>query len=354
MTFELRRAAVGDYRRLSDLLREVRGAQDAPLDANELPLYLHGPDRHAYVFGEAGAIEGLALLRDPQSQGADLIDVTAFHVHSAARRRGLGRRTLQALRQRYPQAWRVPRSTEADSTAAAFWRSVAPPAAAPRAGRLKPSTDRTAAPAAWLLLPPTFSAEAALGQPTGHIRLAAHTPAWTALYAQECRRIEAALENLVLEVQHIGSTAVPNLHAIPTLDMAVVVDAGTLSISLDRLQAIGYRQGGRAFERNGYLLEKVGLRGRTHSIHLLPKTAQQCPDAVLARDHLRTNVAARAEYQVIRRHLALAHPRDLRAYAKAKTAALAALVTQARARRAVLARAGFAFPLNPQRPAVAG
>lgn len=354
MTFQLRRAAIGDHERLRELLREGRDAQDGPIDPRELPLHLHlhGPDRHAYVFGECGAIDGVALLRDPDPHGGDVIDVAAFHVHAAARRRGLGRRASQVLRQHYPQAWRVQRPKE-DSAEAAFWRSVAPPAALPT-GRGKPSTDLAPAPTAWLLLPPSFGAEAALGPPAGSIRLAAHTPAWAALYAQEQHRIETALARLVREVQHIGSTAVPNLHAVPTIDMVVGVDAGTLSASLDRLQAIGYREGGRSFERNGYLLEKQGARGRTHSLHLLPWTAQQCPDSVLARDHLRTNVAARAEYQVIRRHLALAHPRDLRTYAKAKTAALAALVTQARARRAVLAKAGFAFPPSPQRPAMAG
>lgn len=353
MTFELRRAAVGDHARLLDLLGADRDVGENHLDTREVVLYLQAPDRHAYVFGEAGTIEGVVLLRDSDLHSAELIDVAAFHVRSVARRRGLGRQAWQTLRQRYPQSWRMRRPAE-HTAAAAFWRSMAAPGSAARSGgRVKPSPTQATAHGAPLLLPPSFDAEAALGQPAGGIRLAAHAPAWAALYAQERHRIESSLGRLAVEVQHVGSTAVPDLHAVPTIDMAVGVDPGTLSASMARLQSIGYRDGGRSFERNGYLLEKVGPRGRTHSLHLLPWTGLQCPDSVLARDHLRTNVAARAEYQVIKRHLVLSRPGDRRGYAKAKAAALSALVAQARARRAVLAQAGFSFPLHPLRRAVA-
>ncbi len=51
------------------------------------------------------------------------------------------------------------------------------------------------------------------------IEIAAYDPAWPARFQAEAARLRAALPaDLVLGVEHIGSTAVPGLAAKPVID----------------------------------------------------------------------------------------------------------------------------------------
>jgi GrpB-like predicted nucleotidyltransferase (UPF0157 family) len=57
------------------------------------------------------------------------------------------------------------------------------------------------------------------------VRLAAYTPAWAAAYAEERDRILSALDERLLGIEHVGSTAVPGISAKPIVDIAVAVRA---------------------------------------------------------------------------------------------------------------------------------
>jgi GrpB-like predicted nucleotidyltransferase (UPF0157 family) len=50
-----------------------------------------------------------------------------------------------------------------------------------------------------------------------------HDPSWPALFASECETLHRALGDHVADVQHVGSTAVPDLPAKPILDIAIAI-----------------------------------------------------------------------------------------------------------------------------------
>ena len=72
------------------------------------------------------------------------------------------------------------------------------------------------------------------------VRLVEHDSAWAALFEDEARRVRDAAGDLVVDVQHVGSTAVPGLPAKPILDLAIAA-SGSDSIPelVRRLVAIG-------------------------------------------------------------------------------------------------------------------
>lgn len=345
MSFELRRAEAADQPALAAMLADHLHELGSPPDYPWLALYAQAPDRHAYLLLRAGDIAGFALLRDLDNGTADTTEVAVFHVRPAARRQGLGRLALRALRRLHPQAWSVQVFADRDA-ALRFWRSALAPASVERALPAAASERRRVA----FWVPPDFDESAALGVPGGTVRLAAHAPAWSALFAQEARRIAAALGPLVHAVQHVGSTAVPGLQAKPIIDIAIGVGSGQdVALAVPRLEAIGYRDLGTRSAQIGRLLERVGLRGRTHCIHLLETANPHYGDYLLVRDHLRSNVAARAEYQIVKRVLAAEHAHDRRGYTAAKNAVVLQLIAQARARRAILAAKGLSFPIDRAR-----
>src|SRR5258708_7762387 len=58
-----------------------------------------------------------------------------------------------------------------------------------------------------------------LGLENNVIRLSDYTQSWAELYREEAERIRAAIGPLVVDLQHIGSTAIPGIKAKPILDM---------------------------------------------------------------------------------------------------------------------------------------
>lgn len=55
-----------------------------------------------------------------------------------------------------------------------------------------------------------------------HVRVDPHSPAWAARFEAEAARVADALAGALIEIHHIGSTAVPGLDAKPVIDMMPV------------------------------------------------------------------------------------------------------------------------------------
>ena len=74
-----------------------------------------------------------------------------------------------------------------------------------------------------------------------HVRVDPHSPAWTARFEAEAARVARALGDALLEVHHIGSTAVPGLDAKPVIDMMPVVrDPASADARRESPEALGY------------------------------------------------------------------------------------------------------------------
>jgi GrpB-like predicted nucleotidyltransferase (UPF0157 family) len=68
---------------------------------------------------------------------------------------------------------------------------------------------------------------------------------WPAVFEQIARPIREAAGELDADVEHVGSTAVGGLRAKPVIDIDVVdASPAHVSITIDRLSALGYRHEG--------------------------------------------------------------------------------------------------------------
>ena len=57
------------------------------------------------------------------------------------------------------------------------------------------------------------------------VQVVDYNPSWADLAAQACQRILEVGADLIVDVQHVGSTAVPGLSAKPILDLAAAVQS---------------------------------------------------------------------------------------------------------------------------------
>jgi len=103
----------------------------------------------------------------------------------------------------------------------------------------------------------------------GELRLDPVGPEWALRFSVERDRISAALGSAALEIQHVGSTAIPGILAKPILDIAVAIrafESGHALVPL--LEAIGYQYRGEyGIPRRHYFVR--GTPRRTHHLHVL-------------------------------------------------------------------------------------
>lgn len=74
------------------------------------------------------------------------------------------------------------------------------------------------------------------------IELAPYDPDWSTMYADQERKIRAALGNTALVLEHVGSTAIPGISAKPTIDVLLAVkNSADEHAYVPALEAQGYR-----------------------------------------------------------------------------------------------------------------
>ena len=159
--------------------------------------------------------------------------------------------------------------------------------------------------------------EQVLGLPHGTVRLREYTPLWAELFRIEAAELRDALGALALEVEHVGSTAVPGLLAKPILDIAIAIEKhAVVPKCASMLVSLGYQYAYWADLDNDYTFEK-GVE-RTHHVHLVELASREWSDYLRFRDALRTNAKLAREYERTKLALGAKFCSDRAAYTRAK------------------------------------
>lgn len=160
-----------------------------------------------------------------------------------------------------------------------------------------------------------------LGLRRGKVRLVAHQAGWSAVFQGEKKRLARLLGASALAIEHVGSTAVPDLMAKPIIDIAVAVAGlGETGDWPQRLAAAEYAFFGDREGRGEHFYAKGPGKERTLYLHVVPLNTERWSGYLKFRDALRGRAELRKEYEKIKLKL-LAHYQDDRAaYTEAKAA----------------------------------
>lgn len=147
---------------------------------------------------------------------------------------------------------------------------------------------------------------------------------WPDLFLQEKDHIIELLgKEIAVRVEHIGSTAVPNLHAKPTIDIFVEVPNGDdikakiMNIMTSNGYNYMHEQDSHIMVVKGYTPE--GIKGQTYHIHMGTRDHKELQDRLLFRDYLKSSISVADEYSKLKKNLASLHKHDREAYTEAKT-----------------------------------
>jgi GrpB-like predicted nucleotidyltransferase (UPF0157 family) len=160
-----------------------------------------------------------------------------------------------------------------------------------------------------------------------------YDPAWPARFAEIEGRIRVALGDVALEVEHIGSTSVPDLAAKPIVDVLLVVaDVDDEPSYVAPMEDAGFvlrvREAGHRMFRTP---------DRDVHIHVYPSGDQAIRDYLDLRDWLRVDESDRTSYEDVKRDLAQRPWSDMNHYAEAKSDVIQEVLGRARAWRAAAA-----------------
>jgi GrpB-like predicted nucleotidyltransferase (UPF0157 family) len=159
-----------------------------------------------------------------------------------------------------------------------------------------------------------------LGLPKTVVRLVRAEREWSAAAERLIDAIRRALGRDVAAVEHIGSTAVPDLLAKPIVDLAARLAASASEArAVARLEAAGWEYRGDAGNAGGLVFVLDVRRDvRVANLHVVHHDDAQWPDYLAFRDRLRIDPAARAEYERVKTALAAQHVDDREAYTEGK------------------------------------
>jgi GrpB-like predicted nucleotidyltransferase (UPF0157 family) len=154
------------------------------------------------------------------------------------------------------------------------------------------------------------------------VKVVDHDPDWATPAIEACRAVRNACGELLVDVQHVGSTAVPGLPAKPILDLAAaVVTFDSMPELVRRLAEIGYRYRRDQGDEGGHLLVVDSfLDIRTIHLHVVEHRGSQWRDYLRFRDLLRQRPAIRKRYAELKRELASICMDDRESYTASKAA----------------------------------
>jgi GrpB-like predicted nucleotidyltransferase (UPF0157 family) len=164
------------------------------------------------------------------------------------------------------------------------------------------------------------------------VRLVPYEPAWAELYREEEARLRAALGYHVVQIEHVGSTSVPGLHAKPILDIVVAVkNMADAAMCEEAVAPLGYvHTPEHDMPGRLYLVKRTEDDKSTHHLNITELGTECWFEHVAFRDYLREHTDAREKYRRLKQDLARRHHEDRPGYLAGKNPFITRILNLAR------------------------
>ncbi|WGH74564.1 GrpB family protein [Tenacibaculum tangerinum] len=160
------------------------------------------------------------------------------------------------------------------------------------------------------------------------IELSEHNPNWKSIFEAEKEQILENVDNVYLnEIEHFGSTSIPNIKAKNYIDLFIEIPKEFLFDKklIQQFEKLGYtffevpaREDIEAYMSftKGYRLD--GSKEQIFHIHMCPKDNEMCKQLTF-RDYLIQHPSRAKEYETLKVALASTYKNDRGAYVLGKT-----------------------------------
>ena len=156
---------------------------------------------------------------------------------------------------------------------------------------------------------------------TARVKVLPYDESWKVAFEEISREIENALSDLIIGIEHVGSTSVEGLSAKPCIDLDVVIkDYSVFDVVVRKLESIGYIHEGNLgiadreafkYSNKPHLMQ--------HHLYVCPQYSEELHRHITFRDFLRSNPEAVKKYGMTKETAAQLFPDDIDKYIEYKT-----------------------------------
>ena len=149
-----------------------------------------------------------------------------------------------------------------------------------------------------------------IGLKRGSVAVVPHQVEWETTARQTIKELKLILENIAVDIQHIGSTAIKNISAKPIIDIVIgVYDFKEILALNDKLSENGFIFRGQDMPEQ-YLYVCGESDFRTHHIHVVIYNSSAWNNYINMRDYLNCHAADAHAYSRLKESLAKRYPND--------------------------------------------
>lgn len=159
-----------------------------------------------------------------------------------------------------------------------------------------------------------------LGLKRGIVQLEPHDKQWDEAAIQTIKKLKSILGDDAIDIQHIGSTAIPVIKAKPIIDIVVgVTDFDKVMLHNEQLRQVGIFYRGSDVERQLlYVMGDMENDTRTHHIHIVKWNGTEWKNYIHFRDYLNDNENMALQYQKVKEELESKYADNRGLYTKGK------------------------------------
>jgi GrpB-like predicted nucleotidyltransferase (UPF0157 family) len=164
--------------------------------------------------------------------------------------------------------------------------------------------------------------------PIESVEVFAYDPSWADKFKSYAARLRPVLGELIVEIEHVGSTSVPGLTAKPIIDLDIIISSRVLLEKvITKLATINY-----VHEGNLGIPGREAFRwpeGERHHLYVCSVDTPNLHNHLMVRDYLREHPEAAFEYSQLKAQLALRHKDDIDSYSAAKSVFIEGILDKA-------------------------
>lgn len=165
----------------------------------------------------------------------------------------------------------------------------------------------------------------------GIVELSDYNNDWEKDYKQEEILLKNALKNIIIEIHHIGSTAIVGLKAKPVIDILLVIEnLNKINEIEELLKDYGYENRGHQGVNDRYFFAKGPEDARSHYLHFVEPKSNTYYNQIYFKKYLIEHPEYIKKYCSLKERLAAKYPNERPKYTQGKNDFIANVIRLAK------------------------
>jgi GrpB-like predicted nucleotidyltransferase (UPF0157 family) len=170
-----------------------------------------------------------------------------------------------------------------------------------------------------------------IGLKRGIVKLAEYDKKWLGNFQREAKKIQKIFGKDALDVQHVGSTAIPGILAKPIIDIILIVPSfWRARRRIKKLKEAGYEIKKNDSKKERLFFTKGPEEKRTHYLHIGEVGSGYAEEMILFRDYLRKHRNVAKKYSRLKEKLAKKYQEEREIYTAKKEGLIKRVIKKAK------------------------